>query len=55
VTATFVLGDPGTLGGRLVFRKLRLRHVKPIPGGNPLYGFHGLTVRLGSQGYYFAF
>jgi hypothetical protein len=54
-TATFDLSDPGTLGGNVVFRKLRLKHVKSIPHGNALYGFHGLTVKRGRQEYYFAF
>jgi hypothetical protein len=54
-TATFELSDPGILGGRLVFHKLRLKEVKRIRRGNPLYGFHGLTVKLGTQGYYFAY
>jgi hypothetical protein len=54
-TATFKLSDPGILGGRLVFHKLTLEHVKRIPAGNPLYGLHDLTVKLGLEGYYFAF
>ena len=54
-TATFELSDPGIVRGRLVFHKLRLKDVKRIRGGNSLYGFHGLTVKLGTQGYYFAY